>query len=87
MVHPVVSKAAANEYTEKPFIELSIYEAKTAQANIRQFKYFKLLVQEFAIKLDQGLIFALIEFIRAESVRLIILLFFYYSISFLFFFK
>lgn len=69
ILHPVTSKISANEYTEKPFIELSILETKTARSNIRQFKYFKLLVQEYAVKIDQGFIVAVLAFFRPESVR------------------
>ena len=69
MLHPVISKAAASEYTEKPFVELSILLTKAAQSNIVQFKYFQLLVQEFAVKIDQGLIVALLAFLRAKDVR------------------
>ena len=33
-----------------------------------QFKYFKLLVQEFAVKVDQGLIVAILAFLKQEKV-------------------
>jgi vacuolar protein sorting-associated protein 13A/C len=69
MLHPIISKATGTDAAEKPFIELSVYETKTARSNIMQFKYFKLLIQEFAVKIDQGLIVALLAFMRAESVR------------------
>ena len=35
-----------------------------------QFKYFKLLVQEFAVKVDQGLIVAILAFLKQEKVAL-----------------
>jgi len=54
---------------EKPMIELSVYQSKTAQSNIVQFKYFKLLIQEFAVKIDQGLIVAILAFLRPPNVR------------------
>ena len=69
MLHPIITKAAASEHAEKPFIELSILETITARSNIKQFKYFKLLIQEFAVKIDQGLIVAILAFLRAENVR------------------
>ena len=53
---------------EKPFIELSILELKKAGSDITQYKYFKLLIQEFAVKIDQGLIVAILAFLRAENV-------------------
>jgi hypothetical protein len=33
-----------------------------------QFKYFKLLIQEFAVKVDQGLIVSILAFLRQEKV-------------------
>lgn len=69
MLHPVIPKAAASELAEKPFIELSIVQSKAAQSNIVQFKYFKLLIQEFAVKIDQGLIVAMMGFFKAPDVR------------------
>ena len=41
-----------------------------------QFKYFKLLIQEFAVKVDQGLIVAILAFLRQEKVRVLFNLFF-----------
>ena len=69
MLHPVAPKASPNEYADKAFLELSIYETKTAKSNIVQFKYFKILIQEFAINIDQGLIVALLAFLAPQSVR------------------
>jgi hypothetical protein len=70
MLHPIISKATGTDYAEKPFIELSVYESKTARSNIIQFKYFKLLIQEFAVNIDQGLIVAILAFLKAGDVRL-----------------
>jgi vacuolar protein sorting-associated protein 13A/C len=70
MLHPIIPKTTGTDYADKPFIELSVYEAKTVRSNIMQFKYFKILIQEFAIKIDQGLIVAILAFLRAENVRL-----------------
>jgi hypothetical protein len=69
MLHPIMSKTTATDYTEKPFIELSVLQTKTGRSNITQFKYCKLLIQEFAVKIDQGLIVAILAFIKKESVR------------------
>ncbi|CAF5174440.1 unnamed protein product, partial [Rotaria magnacalcarata] len=41
--------------------------SKAAQSNIMQFKYFKILIQEFAVQIDQGLIVAILGFFRTES--------------------
>ncbi len=76
MLHPIISKAMESDYTEKPFIELSIYQSKTVQSNLMQFKYFKLLIQELAVKIDQGLIVAILAFLKRESVCLISVRFF-----------
>ena len=34
-----------------------------------QFKYFKLLIQEFTVKIDQGLIVAILAFLKQEKVQ------------------
>ncbi|CAF0945953.1 unnamed protein product [Adineta ricciae] len=67
MFHPVISKAAKSDHAEKAFIELSIFQTKSTQSNVVQFKYFKLLIQEFAVKIDQGLIVAILAFMKQES--------------------
>ncbi|CAF3939022.1 unnamed protein product [Rotaria sp. Silwood2] len=68
MLHPSVSKGTGSDYVEKPFIELSVYQSKTAQSNIMQFKYFKVLIQEFAVQIDQGLIVAILNFLKPDNV-------------------
>ncbi len=77
MLHPIISKATGTDAAEKPFIELSVYETKTARSNIMQFKYFKLLIQEFAVKVDQGLIVSILAFLRQEKVCFIFLIFYF----------
>ncbi|CAF1245225.1 unnamed protein product [Adineta ricciae] len=67
VLYPVISKATGTDHAEKPFIELSVLESKTSRSTVMQFKYFKLLVQEFAVKIDQGLIVAILAFLRAEK--------------------
>ncbi|CAF0869350.1 unnamed protein product [Rotaria sordida] len=68
VLYPIISKTTSPELSDKPFIELSVYESKTTQSNVTQFKYFKLLIQEFAVKIDQGLIVALLAFIQSEKI-------------------
>ncbi|CAF0751812.1 unnamed protein product [Rotaria sordida] len=68
ILYPIISKTTSPELSDKPFIELSVYESKTTQSNVMQFKYFKLLIQEFAVKIDQGLIVALLAFIQSEKI-------------------
>lgn len=54
---------------EKPFIELSVVQAITPHSTVTQFQYFKVLIQEFAVKVDIGLIEAVLSFMRSEDVR------------------
>lgn len=71
-LHPVVSKAIGTDLPDKAFIELSVMESKTTRSNVMHFKYFKLLVQEFAMKIDQGLLIAILAFFKSEEVCMII---------------
>ncbi|CAF3896761.1 unnamed protein product, partial [Rotaria magnacalcarata] len=66
-LYPILSKSADSDLIEKPFIELSIYESKTLQSNIMHFQYCKLLIQEFALRIDQGLILAILIFLRQQK--------------------
>lgn len=43
----------------KPFIEVSIVERIMEHSKVRQYKYYKVLIQEFHVKVDMGLINAL----------------------------
>ncbi|CAH0407407.1 unnamed protein product [Chilo suppressalis] len=43
----------------KPFIEVSIVERIMEHSKVRQYKYYKMLIQEFHVKVDMGLINAL----------------------------
>ncbi|KAH9640442.1 hypothetical protein HF086_018108 [Spodoptera exigua] len=43
----------------KPFIEVSIVERLMEHSKVRQYKYYKVLIQEFHVKVDMGLINAL----------------------------
>ncbi|CAF0841714.1 unnamed protein product [Adineta steineri] len=67
MFHPIILNVTGTDHAEKAFIELSVYQTKTTRSDIVQFKYFKILIQEFAIKMDQGLLVALLLFLRSES--------------------
>lgn len=40
----------------KPFIEVSIVERIMEHSKVRQYKYYKMLIQEFHVKVDMGLI-------------------------------
>lgn len=43
----------------KPFIEVSIVERIMEHSKVRQYKYYKVLIQEFHVKVDMGLVNAL----------------------------
>ncbi|XP_049870372.1 intermembrane lipid transfer protein Vps13 isoform X3 [Pectinophora gossypiella] len=45
----------------KPFIEVSIVERTMEHSKVRQYKYYKVLIQEFHVKVDMGLINALMD--------------------------
>lgn len=51
----------------KPFIEVSIVQLLMKNSQIRQFKYFKVLVQEFHIKLDMGFVNSILEMMQADE--------------------
>ncbi|XP_045765599.1 vacuolar protein sorting-associated protein 13 isoform X2 [Maniola jurtina] len=58
-VPPPKSVANDDPAGTKPFIEVSIVERMMEHSAVRQYKYYKLLVQEFHVKLDMGLVNAL----------------------------
>ena len=45
----------------KPFAEVSIMIRKREFSAVQQYKYFKVLVQEMSVKVDQGFISALVQ--------------------------
>lgn len=51
----------------KPFIEMSIVQLLIKNSQIRQFKYFKILVQEFHIKVDLNFVNALLEVLQTKE--------------------
>lgn len=65
----------------KPFAELSIVQLLMGNSQIKQFKYFKVLVQEFHIKVDIGFINTLVDCLQSsessENEEVCILLFLY----------
>ncbi|XP_048251088.1 vacuolar protein sorting-associated protein 13A-like isoform X4 [Haliotis rufescens] len=54
-------KSVAAESVPKPFTEISLMQRKHEHSNIAQIKYAKVLIQEFAVKVDQGFLNALLE--------------------------
>ena len=52
----------------KPFAELSIVQRIMPHSNVQQFNYFKVLIQEFHVKVDMGFINAFLEMFQSEEV-------------------
>ncbi|CAG7785731.1 unnamed protein product [Allacma fusca] len=59
-VAPPKSISAQNEPL-KPFAEVSVMQRITAHSSVTQYKYFKVLVQEFSIRADIGFINAVVD--------------------------
>ncbi|KAG8191289.1 hypothetical protein JTE90_003297 [Oedothorax gibbosus] len=60
-------KSVAAETEPKPFTELSVMLRKAEHCAVSQFKYCKILIQEFHIKLDQGFINSMLLFFTADE--------------------
>ncbi|KAM4592302.1 intermembrane lipid transfer protein VPS13C isoform 6-T6 [Odontesthes bonariensis] len=59
--HPVPPpKSIALDSEPKPFIDVSVITRFNQHTNVMQFKYFMALVQEMAVKLDQGFLRAIL---------------------------
>ena len=52
----------------KPFAELSIVQRIMPHSKVQQFKYFKVLIQAFHVKVDMDFINALLEMFQNEEV-------------------
>uniref|UniRef100_A0A803Y443 Vacuolar protein sorting 13 homolog C n=1 Tax=Meleagris gallopavo TaxID=9103 RepID=A0A803Y443_MELGA len=60
--HPVAPpKSIALDSEPKPFIDISVITRFNEYSKVMQFKYFMVLIQEMALKIDQGFLAALIE--------------------------
>ncbi|CAH1965913.1 unnamed protein product [Acanthoscelides obtectus] len=51
----------------KPFVEVSIVQLLLKNSQIKQYKYFKILVQEFHVKVDLGFVNAVLELLQQEE--------------------
>jgi hypothetical protein len=60
-------KSVAVDSGMKPFAELSIVQLLMKNTQIKQFKYFKLLIQEFHIKVDLGFVNALVDLLQTAQ--------------------
>ncbi|KAM9366322.1 intermembrane lipid transfer protein VPS13C [Symphorus nematophorus] len=59
--HPVPPpKSIALDSEPKPFIDVSVITRFNQHSNVMQFKYFMALVQEMAVKIDQGFLGAIL---------------------------
>ncbi|XP_076592336.1 intermembrane lipid transfer protein VPS13C isoform X4 [Chaetodon auriga] len=59
--HPVLPpKSIALDSEPKPFIDVSVITRFNQHSNVMQFKYFMALVQEMAVKIDQGFLGAIL---------------------------
>ncbi|CAF4893614.1 unnamed protein product, partial [Rotaria sp. Silwood1] len=67
ILYPIISKATATDIPGKPFIELSLFKSQSVRSNTIHIKYFKLLIQEFFICVDQGLIVAILAFVKQQK--------------------
>ena len=52
----------------KPFVEVSIVERVNEHSPVKQYQYFKALIQEFHVKVDIGFINAIFKLIEADAV-------------------
>ncbi|XP_044259687.1 vacuolar protein sorting-associated protein 13 isoform X2 [Tribolium madens] len=60
-------KSVAIDSGMKPFAELSIVQLLMKNTQVKQFKYFKLLIQEFHIKVDLGFVNALVDMLQSAE--------------------
>ncbi|XP_039291061.1 vacuolar protein sorting-associated protein 13 [Nilaparvata lugens] len=61
-------KSVAQHHAIKPFVEVSVVECLTERSVIKQFKYFKVLMQEFHVKVDVGFINSIVSFFEAGDI-------------------
>ncbi|XP_028969113.1 vacuolar protein sorting-associated protein 13 [Galendromus occidentalis] len=68
VLSPIVYKKTIGEQKiPKPFIELSVIMRQFPGASLRQIKYCKMLVQEFAIRVDMCFINSLLAFVTLSA--------------------
>ncbi|XP_076324166.1 LOW QUALITY PROTEIN: intermembrane lipid transfer protein VPS13A-like [Tachypleus tridentatus] len=60
-------KSVTFDSTPKPFTEVSIMMRKAEHSLLNQFKYFKVLIQEFHVKVDQSFINSLVAFFSSKE--------------------
>lgn len=62
-------KSVAADSGIKPFLELSIVQMILKNSQIKQFKYFKVLIQEFHIKVDLGFVNAIVALLGEQAAK------------------
>ncbi|XP_014254768.1 vacuolar protein sorting-associated protein 13 isoform X2 [Cimex lectularius] len=60
-------KSIATQTSEKPFVEVSIVKRVNEYSFVQQYKYFKVLVQEFDVRVDIGFVNAIASMLEAEE--------------------
>uniref|UniRef100_A0A183IKA9 VPS13_C domain-containing protein n=1 Tax=Soboliphyme baturini TaxID=241478 RepID=A0A183IKA9_9BILA len=60
-------KSVASESIPKPFVEVSFIMRTGEHSTIPHIEYFKVLVQEMALKADQGFVNAMLSFLMPEN--------------------
>uniref|UniRef100_A0A913HS02 Vacuolar protein sorting-associated protein 13A n=1 Tax=Strongyloides stercoralis TaxID=6248 RepID=A0A913HS02_STRER len=60
-------KSVIKNSEPKPFIDLAIYQQQPEGSPIVQYQYFALLLQEFSVQADMGLLAAMMDFVAASS--------------------
>ncbi|CAL8090191.1 unnamed protein product [Orchesella dallaii] len=58
---------SSSDATPKPFVEISIMQRTSSHSYVVQYKYFKVLIQEFLVRLDIGFVNALVELFGGNS--------------------
>ena len=53
----------------KAFVEMSVVERLAEHTVVKQYKYCKMLIQEFHVKLDQGFIAALMDVFSVDKLN------------------
>uniref|UniRef100_A0A8D8LZY6 Vacuolar protein sorting-associated protein 13C n=2 Tax=Cacopsylla melanoneura TaxID=428564 RepID=A0A8D8LZY6_9HEMI len=72
-IYPVVMapvplpKTIAANHVLKPFIEVSIVQRLNVNSQVRQYKYYKVLIQEFHVKVELSIVNALTEFFASQQ--------------------
>ncbi|XP_053594598.1 intermembrane lipid transfer protein Vps13 isoform X2 [Microplitis demolitor] len=65
---PVPPPKSVASSVMKPFAEMSLVKRLLEHSTVQQFRYFKVLIQEFHVKVDIGFINALMTFFEANEV-------------------